>query len=109
MSAPQTEPPEPEIDRPAPPADAEGVFRMNLEAFGERADRLCRLTRSGRLSADSCFVALTQLWIQLAHSHRRLGARHAPPDTAHARLAEAETADSHLPTGTLDPAEPDRT
>ncbi len=51
---------------------SERVFRTNLEAFGGRAARLCALLRRRRISTDSCFLALTQLWIQLARSHRRL-------------------------------------
>jgi hypothetical protein len=33
------------------------------------------LLRRGRITADACFVALTQLWIQLARSHRSLDDR----------------------------------
>ena len=55
------------------PADPAAVFQTNLDHFGERAAKLCALSREGRLSPDSCFVALTQLWIQLAHAHRSLG------------------------------------
>jgi hypothetical protein len=66
------------------PRDA--VYRLNLEAFGGRAARLCVLLQRGRLTADACFLALTQLWIQLAQSHRRLGdpapgSRHATPQS----------------------------
>ncbi|MCC7389903.1 MAG: hypothetical protein IT431_14175 [Phycisphaerales bacterium] len=62
----------------SPDRRVEGVFRANLEAFGDRAAKLCRLARTGRISADSCFVALTQLWIQLARAHRRLADRAQP-------------------------------
>lgn len=50
----------------------EAVFRTNLDAFGARAARLCTLLGRGRLTADSCFLALAQLWIQLARSQRAL-------------------------------------
>ncbi|MBK7403676.1 MAG: hypothetical protein IPJ41_03325 [Phycisphaerales bacterium] len=51
---------------------SESIFRMNLDAFGGRAARLCTLLRLGRLTADSCFLAISQLWIQLARSQREL-------------------------------------
>lgn len=76
MSERSPEPPDP-ADQPHH-TGPEGVFRANLEAFGERAARLCRLTRCGRLAPDSCFLALAQLWIQLARSHRRLADRPEP-------------------------------
>lgn len=53
----------------------EAVFRMNLDSFGGRAAQLCTLVRRGRITTDACFLALTQLWIQLARSH---GARERP-------------------------------
>ena len=55
---------------PDGPGDPASVFRTNLDAFGGRASQLCALLRRGRISADACFLALTQLWIQLARSHR---------------------------------------
>jgi hypothetical protein len=73
---------QPSGDDPADPEGAGGggacgeedrVFRTNLEAFGSRAAQLCLLFRRRRISADSCFMGLTQLWIQLVRSHRRLG------------------------------------
>jgi len=66
-------PPRPKETAPGPIAHGrEAVYLANLEAFGARAARLCCLLQRGRLTADSCFLALTQLWIQLARSHRRL-------------------------------------
>jgi hypothetical protein len=70
--------PQPGPTPEAPDRGPEGVFRANLEAFGDRAAKLCRLARTGRISPDSCFVALTQLWIQLARAHRRLADRAEP-------------------------------
>ena len=97
-----TDPPEPPATHsPAEPSH-DAVFQMNLEVFGERAGRLCDLARAGRLSPDSCFVALTQLWIQLAHAHRALA------DTLPARGTPASTdvggsaTDPSAARGTLD-------
>lgn len=65
--------PTPESGSPSPAEDAEGVFRVNLGAFGGRAARVCILWRRGRLSSEKCFLALAQLWIQLANAQRRRG------------------------------------
>lgn len=70
MSEPQAEPrTEVSGGAPASPETARGgPFRTNLEQFGERAARLCQLLRAGRISSESCFRALTQLWVQVARS-----------------------------------------
>lgn len=47
------------------------VHRQNLDAFGGRAARLCSLMRHGRLSPERCFVAVSQLWVQVVRSERR--------------------------------------
>jgi hypothetical protein len=65
--------PNPETGDPSPVLDAEGVFRVNLGAFGGRAARVCILWRRGRLSSEKCFLALAQLWDQLANAQRRRG------------------------------------
>ena len=67
-----TKPPKP---KPAPPPrqarEPKADFADLLESFGGRAARLCDLYASGRMNADRCFVALTQLWLQLAGAHQR--------------------------------------
>lgn len=63
----------PETGDPGPALDAEGVFRVNLGAFGGRAARVCILWRRGRLSSEKCFLVLAQLWVQLANAQRRRG------------------------------------
>ena len=52
--------------------ESDESFRTNLDAFGGRVARLCVLRRRGRLTADACFLAISQLWIQLAKSRRLL-------------------------------------
>lgn len=69
-------------------ADAEsGGFRSNLERFGERAGRLSGLLKEGRISTESCFRALTQLWLQLARSRDQ-----EPPGRSGRQLEQAPRA-----------------
>ncbi len=87
MSDPQTER-EPNVSSTAPASleSAQGaLFRANLEQFGDRAARLCQMLRAGRISSESCFRALTQLWLQVARSRSTCGGaeqigRHAAGD-----------------------------
>lgn len=57
---------------PALPAPEQENYRHYLENFGDRAARLCRMMRSGRISSESCFRALTQLWLQVARARQHL-------------------------------------
>ena len=50
---------------------AQAIHRQNLDAFGGRAARLCSLMRHGRLTPERCYVAVSQLWIQVVRSERR--------------------------------------
>lgn len=70
MSEPHTEPGSQmsSTSPGAPETDKGASFRANVEQFGDRAARLCQMLRAGRISSESCFRALTQLWLQVARS-----------------------------------------
>lgn len=68
------------------------AFRLNLEQFGDRAARLCQLLRAGRISSESCFRALTQLWLQVAQSRSRA---ESAEETGESR-DEAENQESNI-------------